>query len=60
MTAPTFYADLAAMRARGDRPLGGVVVTDTWRTVQNAAGLSLQAIYFRKSDRWTEYELGAL
>lgn len=34
--APTYYADLAAIRARGERPLGGVVVTDTWRLVQNA------------------------
>lgn len=57
---PTFAQDLVNLRAEGKRPLGGVVVTDSWRAVQGAKLADLFPLYLRARDDWTAYDLAAL
>lgn len=59
-TTPSKYDELAAMRSRGERPLGGILVTDAWRILEQGQRMDLCCIYFRKHDDWSRYQLDAL
>ncbi len=57
---PTFAADLLELRQSGKRPLGGVVLADTWTVIEQARRMDLFPIYLRARDDWSGYDLSAV
>lgn len=57
---PTFAVDLLELRQNGKRPLGGVVLADTWTAIEQARRMDLFPIYLRARDDWSAYDLSAV